>query len=58
MLSREHMLSYLCVSSQVCDALYGLNELCPTLVFPQRDLQSWGITVLDHSYLQKTKTME
>lgn len=49
------MLSYLCVSPQVGDALYGLDELCSSLVFTQRDLQTWSVAVLDHSHLRQTQ---
>lgn len=50
------MLSYLCVSSHVGDALYGLDELGSTLMSPQSNLQSRSVTVLDHSDLQQTQS--
>ena len=45
----------LCVSSQVVDALYGLDELCSALVYPQRNLQARSVAVLDHTDLQQTQ---
>lgn len=50
-------LSCLCVSSQIGDTPYGLDELCSTLVFSQRNLQTWCVTVLDHSHLQQNETV-
>lgn len=47
--------SCLCVSSQVADAPYGLDELCYSLVFPKRNLQPRCVTVLYHSHLQVTQ---
>lgn len=43
--------SYLCVSSQVADVLDGSDEFIFSLMFPQRDLQARGITVLYHAHL-------
>lgn len=50
------MVSCLCVSSQVVDAPYGLDEVCSTLVLPQRNLQTRSVAVLDHTHLEHTQT--
>lgn len=46
-------MSCLCVSSQVGDAPYGLDELCSAVVFSQRNLQARCVTVLDNGHLQQ-----
>lgn len=49
------MLPCLCVSPQVFNAPYGLDERRFTLVFPQRNLQTRSVAVLDHPHLEHTQ---